>query len=252
MRKQEFLNHLKHLSGEPNFEMAEVLMRFPYFYAAHLLQVVQLKKNNSIKFEESIRTTSLQSPNRELLKNIVEGFIFSVNENEKPKEPEIISNKEPSTVSIEVHAEQPVLEQIDAYPERIHADQTTVNKQENKIDVPVLMMPFSAWLKQFGETNRPREATYSIEENGREALIRKFIETEPQIGKPQKASFYSAVEMARKSIEERDDIISETLAAVYAQQGDVTRAKRIYQKLCLVYPEKRSYFAALIKKLTTT
>jgi hypothetical protein len=58
--------------------------------------------------------------------------------------------------------------------------------------------------------------------------------------------------MARKSNEERDDIVSETLASVYAQQGDIARATRIYQKLCLLYPEKSSYFAALIKNLTTT
>lgn len=42
---------------------------------------------------------------------------------------------------------------------------------------------------------------------------------------------------------------TETLAQIYAEQGYYDRAKSIYSKLILAYPEKNAYFAALIEKL---
>lgn len=42
---------------------------------------------------------------------------------------------------------------------------------------------------------------------------------------------------------------TETLAQVYAQQGYYDQAKAIYSELSLRYPEKNTYFAALIQKM---
>ena len=45
------------------------------------------------------------------------------------------------------------------------------------------------------------------------------------------------------------DIVTETLAQIYAEQGYYEQAKDIYSKLILAYPEKNAYFAALIQKI---
>ena len=45
------------------------------------------------------------------------------------------------------------------------------------------------------------------------------------------------------------DLFTETLAQIYAEQGYYEHAKEIYSKLILAYPEKNTYFAALIDKL---
>ncbi len=42
---------------------------------------------------------------------------------------------------------------------------------------------------------------------------------------------------------------TETLAAIYADQGYAAEAKKIYSRLVLRYPEKSAYFASLIEKL---
>lgn len=79
-------------------------------------------------------------------------------------------------------------------------------------------------------------------------LIDKFIREEPRIT-PSKSTFYSPANMARKSVVEPDDILTETLASIYAQQGNYQKAISIYQKLSLKFPEKSRYFAALIEEL---
>ena len=79
-------------------------------------------------------------------------------------------------------------------------------------------------------------------------LIDKFIKQEPRIT-PSKSAFYSPINMARRSIIESDDIVSETLANIYAQQGNFQKAISFYTKLSLRFPEKSRYFAALIKEL---
>lgn len=80
------------------------------------------------------------------------------------------------------------------------------------------------------------------------ALIDKFIQSEPRIV-PAKAEFYSPVNMARLSVVEHEDIVSETLAKIYLQQGNHSKAMSIYEKLSLFYPEKKLYFAARISEI---
>jgi hypothetical protein len=58
-------------------------------------------------------------------------------------------------------------------------------------------------------------------------------------------------DLAAKSIEEDEDLVSEMLANILAIQGHKKQAKTMYEKLCLLFPEKSDYFAAKIEKLRT-
>lgn len=80
------------------------------------------------------------------------------------------------------------------------------------------------------------------------ALIDKFIATEPRII-PSKAEFYSPASQAKKSVAEHEDLVSETLARIYFQQGNHQKARWCYEKLSLLHPEKSSYFAALVREI---
>jgi len=51
------------------------------------------------------------------------------------------------------------------------------------------------------------------------------------------------------SLVEDEEIISETLAIIYAEQGYSGKATKMLQKLCLIFPEKSSTFAGHIEKI---
>lgn len=83
----------------------------------------------------------------------------------------------------------------------------------------------------------------------KEALIDKFIIEEPRISKP-KVAFFSPSESAHRSNLDEEEIVSETLAQLYAKQGNISKAIQIYKKLSLLNQEKSRYFAAQIDKLS--
>lgn len=56
-------------------------------------------------------------------------------------------------------------------------------------------------------------------------------------------------EIARKSVASQREVASETLAKLLERQGQYSKAIKMYKRLCLLYPEKKSIFAALIKNL---
>ncbi len=80
-------------------------------------------------------------------------------------------------------------------------------------------------------------------------LIDQFIKNEPRISRNQTA-FFNPVDYAKRSEIDREDIVSETLAKIYYNQGSYLKAIGIYKKLILKVPEKSSYFARQIEKIS--
>ena len=93
----------------------------------------------------------------------------------------------------------------------------------------------------------------SVPEGGLEqqaALIDLFIRNEPTIGPIQPdVERPNIKELAKESLVEDASLITETMARIYAAQGQIGRARRAYKLLALKYPEKSVYFAAQSKKL---
>ncbi len=65
---------------------------------------------------------------------------------------------------------------------------------------------------------------------------------------PKKTSFFSPQQAGKRSLEERLDMVTETLARIHEKQGHWAKAAQAYRRLALKHPEKSGYFAALAKK----
>jgi hypothetical protein len=79
-------------------------------------------------------------------------------------------------------------------------------------------------------------------------IIDTFIKNEPQIRAP-KVEQINNENKAKKSAEDHNDLVSETLAAIYIEQMLYHKAIDTYEKLSLKFPEKSRYFADLIQSL---
>lgn len=79
-------------------------------------------------------------------------------------------------------------------------------------------------------------------------IIERFIHEAPQI-KPQTSEKLDNENKAKRSSEDQDEIVTETLAQIYTDQMLYHKAIRVYQKLMLKFPEKSLYFAGQIEQL---
>jgi hypothetical protein len=79
-------------------------------------------------------------------------------------------------------------------------------------------------------------------------IIESFIKNDPQI-KALPPNQINTENKAKKSAEDGNDLVSETLAQIYIEQMLYHKAIDTYQKLSLKFPEKSRYFADLIQSL---
>lgn len=117
--------------------------------------------------------------------------------------------------------------------------------------------PFAAWLAQraaavgFGEAGQGLPASSSSADTeglDANALIDRFIEQQPRIGKLREVDA-PVEEWAKASVMEDPTLVTETMARIFAQQGQIGKARKAYRHLALTYPAKSTYFAAQLKKL---
>lgn len=81
-----------------------------------------------------------------------------------------------------------------------------------------------------------------------DSIIDKFLQEQPQMKRPNMKANFEELLIEEEEVPETE-IVTETMAKLHLLQGNKLEAINIYEKLCLVFPEKISYFAEQIQKL---
>lgn len=98
-----------------------------------------------------------------------------------------------------------------------------------------------------GKTPKTDKKGSNIEQH--KNIIDKIIEADPGRIKLGNNKFFTPASDAKQSLLENEHLVTETLAKIYALQGNISKAIRAYEILSLKFPQKSVYFASLIEKL---
>ena len=125
---------------------------------------------------------------------------------------------------------------------------TTFEKTEIE---PKSERSFSSWLSLGATTSavNPMETKVIKEETKQPEIEEETKKIEYYNFDKPKKEFYSPVKKAKESLSENNMPVSETLAKIFALQGNYPKSIYVYEQLILIFPEKKSFFATQIKNL---
>lgn len=103
-------------------------------------------------------------------------------------------------------------------------------------------------IKKTGELKKKPENENQVIKPKNE-ILDNFIKKSPSISRPADGPHDDTLRLAKESLEEHYDFVSETLAEIYFKQDNPEKAIKIYEQLILKLPEKKLYFAARIKEI---
>jgi hypothetical protein len=105
---------------------------------------------------------------------------------------------------------------------------------------------FSTWLKKFNKGSNigePKNATIKSEMKSK---IEAGYNDDDNEADDLKVDF---TEISSFGMQQREEFVTETMAKIYVEQEKYDKAISIYEKLCLLKPEKSVFFASRIADL---
>jgi len=277
---QSEIQELKNIIVEfPYFQLASVLnIKALYLskdknYRSELARTASIVTNREILFdyiysEYNAENTKIEAktPTKKEVEKVSIKKPISV---EKAEPPKPIQNKE----GVEIKTKENLMKEVSSRLEEIKKDNKTTTsspspgektkikktalKETQKQSVSKVKTPVKEEKKKkSAETLRKTTSKSTtnkilkpINRDSSIEILDNFIKSNPAINRPEDKDYDTEIEIAKNSIKEDYELVSETMAVLFLKQGHNEKAIKIYKKLILIYPEKSVYFAALISEL---
>lgn len=254
MSPSDFLNiaqNTENITLSQAYELENMAHKYPYFQTARALHLKVLFSQGSYRYNKMLKEVASHIPNRSILFHFITSEAFKKNIfPEKEKKEEIIS--ESSEKEILKIGEPLSFEQEDTHS----FEQWLQISRYRPIQRFSLKEISEEELDKSVENQNQNENEISSEELQREIpenrskkfdLIDKFLEANPKI-EPKK-EYVASVDLSSRMQENKQELMTETLAKVYLEQGKYKEAIQAYQILILKNPEKSRYFATQISSI---
>lgn len=264
--------------------LEKLVREYPYCQTAEILYALNLNKENNFRFNAQLKTAAAYAADRKLLKQLLNEQRKPEQRMESDQgDPEFrVETEDKGAVAVAAEEDEGYIEesmgedteeealdrkmQLKQLVDQLRNEVETILMDEKSIgDLPLLELAsrleeviqehqqpeeiLKPDIKDYNFSHLPDLTATDEKVLSNDALIDKFIQEEPRIEAPHKAEFFDAVDYAKHGLEDKQDIVSETLAKVHLKQGHPDKAIKIYERLSLLYPEKSSFFAAQIEKI---
>ena len=224
MQSVQFIKHIRNphnILKEDLLELNNLCQEYPYCASLHKLRLKALKQAGSEKYNNELKMTAAISGNRTLLFEYITKNSFTLHKNE-------------------------VFKQIITKPKEILQLGKPLKFDESE------KHSFNEWLKLTHfkpiDRNENLDEKIKLKPTEKTTKIVNFIKASKN-KELHKKEFFSPTNTALESLTENNNLMTETLAKVYLEQGHYEKAITAYEILSLKYPQKSSLFANQIKAI---
>jgi hypothetical protein len=248
-------------------ELKTLALAYPYAHNLRYLLAIKARQIDHPEADQNLATAAAYSLDRTRLFMLAAPQMIAPQQILAPEE--VLELKPIETVKRELEALAPVVREettnSQSYAASVPAEYPVMEVSKTPLEPntppsdkvgpsPAInpSMDFNTWIGSFSPPLLKKNEVSSIPQPKATPRIpvRQELEDEESenAAEPTKTQGV-AQHLAEKSVTENQDVVSETLAKLYAKQGYRDKAAQMYARLALLFPEKSTYFAAEIDKL---
>lgn len=269
MKAEQLLEIVKQgdsLNSEQINQLLKLRESFPYFQIPNVLIAKFEIQNNKGKSTASLASAALNSPDRSWLKKLIfdKDIIAEIVKSSKLSAI-TKSSSSPATVEttklMQEVISKPLTDQEKTQRAELQKKMSEILNGDQIINEEQVEEPQKTVKKPRAKRTGSEDLIETIRKKEKKEIaagkktdqidiIKSFSKKEIKLATIKEIEeFQKQSDLSEKSTQFNQNLLSESYAKLLAQQGKNKKAKEIYQKLMVKFPNKSTYFAKLIKEI---